>query len=420
MKNLIEPPTERSAGSTERLNQQCQEDGTESSRTSIKDRSKRLRIFKNGDVSFGGKQVIINGRSTRNMEVLMSQLTQHLDATVAVRSLHTPTHGTKVTSIDQLNDKSDYVAVNSGPFKKMNYSDLREKVPLKFSNKTASQTAGEAPRNKLVVPGRIRETATGSLTIFVFSNGIPTESPTRITFPLKTLDQWPSVLNEVNHRMRLRGKDAKALYTLDGKRLLNSFDLEQGGQYVAVGVGVRGFVKANYGEAVKPSFYVPINRDATRKNVWNAKTMDKWRNKPGVSISSPNSSDFQSLSSNSEGSENFRRIGRNKKLFHNSDGNFYAKQRHKNYDYRNVNYDEDAGGVFRAKKQRNETKYAQAIIEDVATRIDFPAEMIGADDVEDEIEYMEEEDGKQVSNDLRAPVNNDDRSTYRKSYEKDK
>lgn len=50
------------------------------------------------------------------------------------------------------------------------------------------------------------------------------------------------------------------MYTLDGKRLLNSFDLEQGGQYVAVGVGVRGFVKANYGEAVKPSFYVPINR----------------------------------------------------------------------------------------------------------------------------------------------------------------
>lgn len=34
------------------------------------------------------------------------------------------------------------------------------------------------------------------------------------------------------------------------------------------------------------------------------------------------------------------RIGRNKKLFHNSDGNFYAKQRHKNDDYRNVNYDE--------------------------------------------------------------------------------
>ena len=37
-------------------------------------------------------------------------------------------------------------------------------------------------------------------------------------------------------------------------------DLEQGGQYVAVGYGVRGFVKGNYGDTVKPSFYVPLNR----------------------------------------------------------------------------------------------------------------------------------------------------------------
>ena len=119
-KSTANGETEKTGGSTERLSNRYDE-GYDTNRERNRDRSKRLRIFKNGDISYGGKQVIINGRSTRNLEVLLAQLTRHLDATVAVRSLHTPTHGTKITSIDQLRDKADYVAVNSGIFKNMKF-----------------------------------------------------------------------------------------------------------------------------------------------------------------------------------------------------------------------------------------------------------------------------------------------------------
>ena len=43
---------------------------------------------------------------------------------------------------------------------------------------------------------------------------------------------------------------------------------------------------------------------------------------------------------------------------------------------------EDTGGMFRAKKQRDETRHAEAVREDVKTKIELPAEMINASDVE--------------------------------------
>ena len=108
-------------------------------RDSNRDRSKRLRIFKNGDFSFGGKQVIINGRSTKTLEVLLSQLTRQLDVNVAVKSLHTPTHGRKITSIEQLRDKEDYVAVHSGAFKKIKLVALTCELSMLTQNCTYKQ-----------------------------------------------------------------------------------------------------------------------------------------------------------------------------------------------------------------------------------------------------------------------------------------
>ncbi|ESO02140.1 hypothetical protein HELRODRAFT_66174 [Helobdella robusta] len=81
--------------------------------------SKRLRIFKNGDDSFGGKQIVISQRATKSWDAFLAQVTNQLDSNVAVRSIHTPVNGTAITSMDQLSDKLDYVAVTTGTFRKL-------------------------------------------------------------------------------------------------------------------------------------------------------------------------------------------------------------------------------------------------------------------------------------------------------------
>ena len=83
--------------------------------------SKRFRVFKNGDESFGGRQVIISQKNVKSWDSFLAEVTRQLGSRVAVRSLHTPVNGTEIRSFDELADKLDYVAVCSGAFKKLRF-----------------------------------------------------------------------------------------------------------------------------------------------------------------------------------------------------------------------------------------------------------------------------------------------------------
>ena len=83
------------------------------------ERAKRFKVYRNGDDRFRGKDFVLNRRKIRTWDAFLQAVTTDVKTTDAVRRICTPTHGSKVESLDDLNDKSYYVAVGNGRFKKL-------------------------------------------------------------------------------------------------------------------------------------------------------------------------------------------------------------------------------------------------------------------------------------------------------------
>ena len=80
-----------------------------------------ITVFKNGDVYFPGKKLVINPKEIRNFDALLDKITSVTKAKVAVRSIRTPSHGHRVNSVTRLENGGVYVAVGCERFKKLEY-----------------------------------------------------------------------------------------------------------------------------------------------------------------------------------------------------------------------------------------------------------------------------------------------------------
>ncbi|ESO02139.1 hypothetical protein HELRODRAFT_188591 [Helobdella robusta] len=301
----------------------------------------------------------------------------------------------------------------------------------------------------------------------VYANGDTAGPAQRVTMPWKGLDRLEALINEVDIRMKSRNLDARSLYTLDGHMITNINQLKPGGYYVAVGVGVKGFVKGDYGSVVKPHFYVPLNSGdyitATTSHVQvqrssqfiterlecDGEWMFAWcwlpadgrivvstcleernqecvvaekQSKGSIFYNSKNGTSENSVNGGS-GSSSVRispgskkasspqsdvtiktsRSNKPQKPMYKSEGNLSFKQKSKQQQQqqqqqqkqqrivtKEVDYDNDEGGIFKAKQQRRETKHAQVIREDHQTKVEMPVELMNADDVMEDIEYNKE------------------------------
>ena len=83
------------------------------------ERAKRFKLYKNGDQKFYGKDFVLNKRRIRTWDAFLQTVTLDLKTNEAVRSIRTPTHGSLVKSLEDLEDNRQYVAVGNGRFKRM-------------------------------------------------------------------------------------------------------------------------------------------------------------------------------------------------------------------------------------------------------------------------------------------------------------
>lgn len=81
--------------------------------------AKRMKVFINGDSRFLGKDIVLNRRAVRTWDSFLQNVTQDLGNREAIRSICTPIGGTRVRSLEELQDRSNYVALGNGPFKKI-------------------------------------------------------------------------------------------------------------------------------------------------------------------------------------------------------------------------------------------------------------------------------------------------------------
>ena len=77
------------------------------------ERALKVRVYRNADPTFFGKDVVVNRRQTRSLPALLNALPPLLGMQAEqVHALVTPRGGTEVSHLGDLEDRREYVAVS--------------------------------------------------------------------------------------------------------------------------------------------------------------------------------------------------------------------------------------------------------------------------------------------------------------------
>jgi len=206
-----------------------------------------VKVYKNGNRNFLGKTLVINRRHIRTMDALYDEVTAHIAAFNAVRKICTPIGGRPIQSLENIQNKSVYVAAGREEFKKLNYADLgisKRRPPRKTNNSPKKTVIVTEGRHKMDYEWGKRELKI----IHVFCNGDVFRPSVKIVLQKRLQQSMEQILDIVQEHIFVAAAIA-ALYTIDGKLVLAPSQLVSGQNYVAVERG-RTFKRANYGGAV--------------------------------------------------------------------------------------------------------------------------------------------------------------------------
>ena len=84
---------------------------------SERERAKKIKICKNGDLQYYPKDIVLNKRRIRTWDAFLQYVTIDLKTNEAVRSIRTPNQGHSVRNLDDLEENKQYVACGTGRFK---------------------------------------------------------------------------------------------------------------------------------------------------------------------------------------------------------------------------------------------------------------------------------------------------------------
>ena len=205
-----------------------------------------VKVYKNGNRNFLGKRLVINRRHIRTMDALYDEVTAHIAAFNAVRKICTPIGGRPVQSLENIQNKSVYVAAGREEFKKLNYADLgisKRRPPRKTNNSPKKTVVVTEGRHKMDYEWGKRELKI----LHVFCNGDVFRPSVKIVLQKRLQQSMEQILNIVQEHVFVAAAIA-ALYTIDGNLVLAPSQLVSGQNYVAVERG-RSFKRANYGGA---------------------------------------------------------------------------------------------------------------------------------------------------------------------------
>ena len=205
-----------------------------------------VKVYKNGNRNFLGKTLVINRRHIRTMDALYDEVTAHIAAFNAVRKICTPIGGRPVQSLENIQNKSVYVAAGREEFKKLNYADLgisKRRPPRKTNNSPKKTVVVTEGRHKMDYEWGKRDLKI----IHVFCNGDVFRPSVKIVLQKRLQQSMEQILNIVQEHVFVAAAIA-ALYTIEGKLVLAPSQLVSGQNYVAVERG-RIFKRANYGGA---------------------------------------------------------------------------------------------------------------------------------------------------------------------------
>jgi len=205
-----------------------------------------ITVYKNGDHHFSGKKLVVNRKHYRSFENFLDKVTEDTRAGVAIRKIHTPQHGTKVASLENLRNGAIYVAAGPERFKHLAY----EKIGDHLTGKQTSAAIKPVLHSKINASSRYKKEAMAeplrNRIIYVYRNGEEKSPPVKLLLDKRTLQNMNAVLQYISNKINLTAGAVKSLYCLEtGVKITDVSNINSNTLYVAVGCG-KHFVKAKY------------------------------------------------------------------------------------------------------------------------------------------------------------------------------
>uniref|UniRef100_A0A3Q3WF63 Doublecortin domain-containing protein n=1 Tax=Mola mola TaxID=94237 RepID=A0A3Q3WF63_MOLML len=190
---------------------------------------KSVVVYKNGDPFYAGRRFVVNQRQVASMEAFLTEVTQSIGASLAIRTLYTPRQGHRVTELEDLQTGAQYVAAVN--------KNLHLLETIREDNQLIQRPNVSAKWRKFIhVP----------CILHVFRNGDLLCPPFRFIIPRSMRQDLNQILGLVTEKVSLRTGAVRRLCSLDGVPVSSAAELETGHCYVAV--GTERFKKLSYVE----------------------------------------------------------------------------------------------------------------------------------------------------------------------------
>ncbi|XP_041069119.1 doublecortin domain-containing protein 2B [Carcharodon carcharias] len=236
---------------------------------SLVPQAKNVIVFKNGDPFFTGRKLVVNQRQILTFESFLNEVTNNINAPVAVRNIYTPSGGHRVLQLNDLQNGCHYVAAGFERFKKIEFLSPGSPRTLKLHlpkctfrslavpsripllQKGVSQVnakleqVGTRPSstfkvravysNRVNISARWRKYIPIPCIVNIFRNGDLLNPPFRLIIPKHVMTNWDKILAMITEKANIRTGAVRRLCTMDGQLINNGAQLESGQYYVAVG-----------------------------------------------------------------------------------------------------------------------------------------------------------------------------------------
>ncbi|GFO37478.1 doublecortin domain-containing protein 2 [Plakobranchus ocellatus] len=340
-----------------------------------------LRLYKNGDQNYPGKEVTLNRRQFRTFESWLSDLSNSMRLrNGAIWRVYTPTHGTRKADFDDFEDGQMLVVAGQERFKPLRYdqitsSENKKSPPFKYDADPVIHN------RKLQHSGKISKIDTKSKLIKVWPNGDDLRGPRRVLLSPRIYPyNLPNIIAHVNEIMK-----GDCLGTVEKLFFLNGIKVSDIDQITHNGL----FVACRRTERFKKCCY---NEFSTK----NLSTSPRLERKFLPSLNSKANSSSQSSPEHSNASTYNSMNGhppRRRAVRKEEDQVFPARPvKHTRSSEKNraVDLDKDQGGMFKAKQNNRTTHGAREVQETRHTRTELPVDQRQAKTVEDEALEMQE------------------------------
>ncbi|CAF3564224.1 unnamed protein product [Rotaria socialis] len=379
-------------------------------RSTILERGRAIRLMRNGDSFFTGRNFVINQKKYPMLDVFLDDASRTLRANFgAVRCIYTPKHGTQLQDISDFEDHRTYVAAGGEKFKKLHYLDIAEGKRVSSKGQSSPKVHLLPPVRRVDVEGRaLKLSRSENLIIYVYRNGDPLTLPAKVLLVKSTLQSWESVLDEITKKVSLSNTAVLKLYAMNGELVTSARQIEYNAMYVAA--GKERFKRIEYPDlqlispnaspkaSRKSSSYqtpdVPsrtrlpplqtktVHPDAHHSAHQSASVMQQRYAKSDGANTYTNTNTANSYGSTENPSQ--RRPAREDYDFFNNKPQPQPQQ-HRRGPTKETDLDRDDGGIY--KGRLNHRERVHEVDETRDTKIDFPVDYREAETVEEESLY---------------------------------